>query len=94
VSDYGFAATPDIWTTNMVSYPCDTEKCWLNTSKYTEWTITVLDSDVLTIYMSSGLSNVSGVTNYYSVRPTFYLNSDVTYKSGTGTSSDPIIIGD
>ena len=94
VSDYGFSSTPDIWTTNMVSYPCDTEKCWLNTSKYTEWTITVLDSDVLTIYMSSGLSNVSGVTNYYSVRPTFYLNSDVTYKSGTGTSSDPIIIGD
>ena len=29
-----------------------------------------------------------------SVFPTFFLNSDVTYKSGTGTSSDPIIIGD
>ena len=27
-------------------------------------------------------------------RPTFYLKSNVTYKSGTGTSSDPIILGD
>ena len=28
----------------------------------------------------------------YAVLPTFYLNSDVTYVSGTGTQSDPYII--
>ncbi len=32
------------------------------------------------------------ITNHQFVRPVFYLNSDVEYISGTGTSSDPFII--
>ena len=29
---------------------------------------------------------------YFAIRPTFYLNTTVKYVSGSGTSSDPIII--
>ena len=42
---------------------------------------------------SGGYVNSAGLNYTRAVRPVFYLTSDVTYLSGTGTASDPIIIG-
>lgn len=93
VSDYGFAANPSKWTTSVVNYNNDQSINWLNNG-ISEWTITVLDTYILTIHNNGGISNVDGVDNYYNVRPTFYLSSSVLYKSGTGTISDPYILED
>ena len=48
-------------------------------------------------YISSyGNIDTSLLSNYsdtYNIRPCFYLNSNVTYLSGSGTSTDPILLG-
>ena len=95
VSDYGFAAGPSAWTTVMKSYGSSSISSinWL--SGIHEWTITRLSGsigDVLLIDYNNGVVS-NEVTTTASVRPTFYLNSDVYYLSGFGTLSNPIRIG-
>ena len=60
-----------------------------------EWTISRYSSNSFYAYYvhPNGLVGdhyADGITA--AVRPCFYLTSDVTYASGTGTSSDPIRI--
>ena len=59
-----------------------------------EWTISRNDNSSRTAYTISDDANVIGsnIGIDYMVRPCFYLNSDVTYISGIGTSSNPIRI--
>ena len=43
--------------------------------------------------IDGGMLSTTSAVDRNAVRPVFYLNSDVTYTSGTGTRADPYIIG-
>ncbi len=95
VSDYGFAASPDAWTLTMSSYnnTTATNNNWMYMGLY-EWTIS----------RSAGYSDRAFFVNYdgrvssyyvygnYGVRASFNLESSVSYVSGSGSMSDPIVI--
>ena len=94
VSDYGYAASPANWTTNLVSYNNDTNRNnnWMYMGGY-KWTISRgSDSTNRAFFVdfTGAMSDVS-VNNLggYGVRPSFYLKSNVAITGGTGTSSDP-----
>ncbi len=96
VSDYGFAASNSAWTTNMSSYNSSsiTSNNWMYMGLY-EWTISRFSSSTNIAYgvNSAGLvfsNTVYG--SYNAVRPSFYLESSVSYVSGSGTATDPIRI--
>ncbi len=95
VSDYGFAASPDAWTLTMSSYnnTTATNNNWMYMGLY-EWTISrnAGYSDV-----ALGVFRVGGVFSDYvdgsgGVRASFNLESSVSYVSGSGSMSDPIVI--
>lgn len=92
-SDYGFAATSINWATKINAYRNDTNRNnnWLFLG-ICEWTITRhsdTSTSIFDVYPDGHLNwnsvGASGVT----ARPTFYLNSDVTFTGGTGTETDP-----
>ena len=90
VSDYGFAANPDYWTTDLNYYNAATDENWLYLG-VDEWTISPVSSSSNDVFY---LSNFGYLSSYYSdyvysARPVFYLNSSVTYVSGNGTESNP-----
>ena len=94
VSDYGFAASNNYWTTNMNVYGTTTNTNWLLSSKI-ELTICRNSSTNDSIWHIANNGRVlyfvsNGATTFYAIRPTFYLASSITYVSGSGTSSDPI----
>lgn len=99
VSDYGFATTTDNWSKKLSNdYASDNNRNnnWLYIGAY-EWTISRISSNTDRAFVISYLGNVSYYnvsykSNYnaaFVVRPSFYLNSDVTLTGGTGTESDP-----
>ena len=94
-SDYGYAANPDAWTTNLSLYSNSTINAnnWLYMG-LSEWTITPLSSysfSVFYVNYSGHLYNRSA--NYgYAARPVFYLKSNVALQGGSGTSNDPFIL--
>ena len=91
VSDYAFAAVPSAWTTNFGSISIN----WMSRVEY-EWTITPYSSriDSVLFHTYEGYISDGFAMECYNVRPVFYLKSSVTYAGGSGTQSDPIIIGD
>ena len=94
VSDYGFAASPDYWTTALSSYSSATSTNWLYLSVY-EWTVSRYSSFTSGAFHVLSTGNVYrnfAVTASWAVRPCFYLTSSTTYVSGSGTSSDPFRI--
>ena len=93
VSDYGFAASPSYWTTNLASYSNAISNNWMYQDSF-EWTIS-RNSDTTNRVFSILYGNVhsnSSANSSYAIRPCFYLNSDVEYASGSGTQSDPFRI--
>ena len=94
VSDYGYGASPEKWTTALYEENYGTDN-WLYLGTF-EWLIS----------RSTNYSNyafdVSSVRGGYvyndsvsfaaAVRPSFYLESNVEISSGTGTSTDPFIL--
>ncbi len=96
VSDYGFAASPDAWTLTMSSYnnTTATNNNWMYMGLY-EWTVSrTAEYSEYAFYVRSG-----GTVNYYfglgyviGVRASFNLESSVSYVSGSGSMSDPIVI--
>ena len=102
VSDYYYGAIPTYWTypgydySNKMDYREASRDNWLDSisSGDWEWTISRNDNSSRTAYTISDDANVIGsnIGIDYMVRPCFYLNSDVTYISGIGTSSNPIRI--
>ena len=94
-SDYGYAANPDAWTTDMFSYNNSTiaSNNWMYMGLQ-EWTITtssLYSASVFSIYRSGQIG--LDLADYgFSVRPVFYLNSNVEFSGGNGTSSDPYIL--
>ena len=95
VSDYGYAAYPDAWTRTLNYYDNSsiTSNNWLYMG-LSEWTITPISSTSANVF---GLNNSGFLTSYnpdngYSVRPVFYLKSNVEYAGGSGTESDPFTL--
>ena len=95
VSDYGFAASPDAWTLTMSSYnnTTATNNNWMYMGLY-EWTISRYadDSDDAFNVLSNGSVGYDFVHIYDGVRASFNLESSVSYVSGSGSMSDPIVI--
>ena len=93
VSDYGFAASQEAWTTKLSSYKSNTSKNWLFLGS-SEWTISRNSdfSNYAFVVYDDGYVFDYIVSGSYGVRPSFNLLSSVTYASGSGTSSDPIRI--
>ena len=96
VSDYGFAASPDAWTLTMSSYnnTTATNNNWMYMGLY-EWTISrIADySGFAFLVFSDGVVGYRGVFNDFGgVRASFNLESSVSYVSGSGSMSDPIVI--
>ena len=91
-SDYGYAASPDAWTTNIGSYNNSTIRSnnWLYMGLY-DWTITPYSSNSYSVFYvnSSGYLRSRSAFYGYSARPVFYLESNVQLEGGSGTSSDP-----
>ena len=95
VSDYGFAASPDYWTTELFNYEPSKSSNWMNIN-LNEWTISRRSDNTLDAFYVTSTGSVTGrsVAHFISidVRPSFYLISSTIYVSGSGTSSDPIRI--
>ena len=95
VSDYGFAASPDAWTLTMSSYnnTTATNNNWMYMGLY-EWTISRNAdlSDGAFIVYGGGSVGGDGVDGNDGVRASFNLESSVSYVSGSGSMSDPIVI--
>ena len=95
VSDYGFAASPDAWTLTMSSYnnTTATNNNWMYMGLY-EWTFSrnAGTSDRAFYVNYDGSVDGDNVGGYDGVRASFSLESSVSYVSGSGSMSDPIVI--
>lgn len=95
LSDYGYAASPSAWTTSLGGY---------NDSSITteNWMYMGATENVISYYSACNpytivdTGAVTSTTFYVNlvIRPSFYLGANTYYKSGIGSISDPIIIGD
>ena len=93
-SDYGFAVTPNAWTTKLWDYADVVAENWMYMGLI-EWTILPRTdyNNYAFIIKNDGRVGTNYVRKYqYAARPTFYLNSIVTYLSGSGTKTEPILI--
>ena len=99
VSDYGFGADPSAWTTTLYNYDGSVNGStirslnWMHMGYY-DWTISRIADDSSHAFFVSRGGNVGSYTVYhdFAVRPSFNLESSITYASGSGTQSDPIRI--
>ena len=96
VSDYGYAASPEAWITDLGSYNNSTITAnnWMYMGLF-EWTITPRSSVsriVFNVNDNGSLNDSLHVSNGFSARPVFYLESTVEIFSGTGTSTDPFVL--
>ena len=94
VSDYGYGASPEKWTTALFERNYGTDN-WLYLG-VDEWFIsrnTSSPGDAFRLFSSFG-----GAVSYilvggtFAVRPSFSLTSTATISSGTGTSTDPFVL--
>ena len=99
VYDYGYAASPTSWAINTIyNYGNATIRTnnWLyrSTNISNEWTITPNASNAYYVFIvgNNGRVSFNNAFGGDAVRPVFYLTSNVAYKSGTGTSTDPFLI--
>ena len=94
-NDYGFAASPSAWTTNMSSYSSTIrDNNWMYMG-LNEWTISRHSSSSNLAFGVDIAGNLaSGTVSIYNraVRPVFYLTSSITYNRGSGTAADPVRI--
>ena len=101
VSDYYYAASSNNWSLvgynssdATADYRAATTSNWMYLGS-NEWTITPLSSNekyVFIIYSSGYVTSYKTKSSTASVRPVFYLDSLIKYMSGSGISSDPIVI--
>ena len=95
VSDYGYAADPTYWTTDMQYYDYTNGNNWmlsLNGVFITRY-IQTNNNYVFMVNTAQGNGITYGrVTGSFRIFPSFYLTSSTQYISGTGTQSDPFRI--
>ena len=91
-SDYGYAASPDAWTTDLSSYNSSTitSNNWMYMG-LVEWTITPYASYSLSVFYVyyNGFLDYNSAYSGFAARPVFYLKSNVALQGGNGTESDP-----
>ena len=91
-SDYGFAAAPSAWTSNMSSYNSSSTKSvnWMYMG-LNEWTITPTSSFSTDVFFlnNCGYTNAN---NGFGGRPVLYLKASVAYAGGSGTKDSPITL--
>ena len=98
VSDYGYAASPTYWTykgndTATTDYRAAATSNWMYMG-FGDWTISRIadrSGSVFGMY-STGYVDYGYVGGYSVVRPSFNLLSSITYVSGSGSASDPMVI--
>ena len=94
-SDYGYAAGNDCVTnTDAYSYDKCSDKNWIDLKNIYELFMTSVATSEKLVFNSDRfgkICEVSSSTPRYA-RPVFYLSSDVSITSGTGTSSDPYLV--
>ena len=94
-SDYGFAASPSAWTTELGSYYGEAIKNvnWMYMG-LDEWTISrgADDAHYVSRVYNSGFVATGNANFELGVRPVFYLISSVTYADGDGSQNSPIRI--
>ena len=95
-SDYGFAAAPSAWATNLFDYnsAAITGANWMYLGAY-EWTISrYADYSDRAFYVgeSGYVTGFGCVALADGVRPVFSLSSSVSYVSGSGSATDPILV--
>ena len=99
VSDYGFGADPSAWTTTLYNYDGSVNGStirslnWMHMGYY-DWTLSRLADGS---NFAFGVNGVGYVLDYVvrslnAVRPSFNLESSITYVSGSGSASDPMVI--
>ena len=93
ISDYGYAAS-DTCTSNLANYNDETctSNNWLYNIKKNEWLLSQRSNysgDVFNIDANGLVGFNSASNNYYAVRPTLYLKSEVQITEGDGTSTNP-----
>ena len=98
-SDYGFAASPGAWTTTLYYYSGSVNGATIKSQNwmqigYYDWTISRSSdyTDEIFNVLSDGSVNSGNPNGNRGVRPSFNLESTVSYVSGSGTQSDPIRI--
>ncbi len=99
VSDYGFGADPSAWTTTLYNYDGSVNGStirslnWMHMGYY-DWTISRRAdfSNRAFIVNRGGYVGYYRVDDYRAVRPSFNLESSITYVSGSGSASDPMVI--
>jgi len=94
-SDYGYAApsTCTEWLSNYSAAGC-ADNNWLK-SESSEWTLMHSTERFIYVYGINNMGNLTEMNGDSSlhVRPVLYLDSNVFIYSGTGTMSNPYIIG-
>ena len=92
VSDYGYGASEEYWTTELNNYEPTVDSNWMHLGS-NEWTISRYSGTTTNAFFVyyPGYVDVT-VSNSLAVRPSFYLESDVTYASGSGSMTDPLKI--
>ena len=93
VSDYGYGASEEYWTTELNNYELTVDSNWMYLGAY-EWLISRrsgFTNYAFYVDIAGYVLNV-GVNDTNAVRPSFYLESDVTYASGSGSMTDPLKI--
>ena len=93
VSDYGYGASEEYWTTELYNYEPTVDSNWMYLGS-TEWTISRRsDNTNYAFYVDNSGYVLNYLVDYtIAVRPSFYLESDVTYASGSGSMTDPLKI--
>ena len=93
VSDYSYAAISSAWSTTLNNYKNIKDNNWMYMGN-TDWPISRLSVNSNNVF-AVGING--GVNSHYvfgnsGVRPTFSLETSVTYVSGGGTQNSPIRI--
>ena len=99
VSDYGFGADPSAWTTTLYNYDGSVNGStirslnWMHMGYY-DWTISrIADYSDGAFYVYGDGFVLDGIVDRNTaVRPSFNLESSITYVSGSGSASDPMVI--
>ncbi|MDD3242026.1 MAG: type II secretion system protein [Bacilli bacterium] len=97
VSDIGYASDPDYWNGENLRICREFENSWIvNGSEDFTITPNIVDNSHVFAYGCHYYINTClyGVNpnGYANIRPTFYLDENVKYKSGNGTYNHPYII--
>ena len=99
VSDYGFGADPSAWTTTLYNYDGSVNGStirslnWMHMGYY-DWTISRSADTSNHAFNANHVGHVNyNIVNFsIAVRPSFNLESSITYVSGSGSASDPMVI--